>query len=96
LLGRHVIQSLALVGSPMFADAKYEVTATASGAGRGGKTTLADGAMFLDLVIAKELERLVAMAHIPRSLSAKQFRLLPAKRVIEDEHQTDWRTRQRL
>ena len=42
----------------MFADAKYEVTATASGAGRDGKTTLADGTMFLDLVIAKELERL--------------------------------------
>jgi hypothetical protein len=32
--------SLALVGSPMLADAKYEVTATASGAGRDERLRL--------------------------------------------------------
>lgn len=36
-------------------DAKYTTTATASGGGRDGKTTLADGTMALQLVVPKEL-----------------------------------------
>jgi osmotically inducible protein OsmC len=36
-------------------DAKYHTTATASGGGRDGRTALADGTMFFDLVIPKEL-----------------------------------------
>ena len=39
----------------MSVDAKYKTTATASGGGRDGKTTLADGTMALDLTIPKEL-----------------------------------------
>lgn len=39
----------------MSVDAKYKTTATASGGGRDGKTTLADGSMSLDLVVPKEL-----------------------------------------
>jgi organic hydroperoxide reductase OsmC/OhrA len=45
-----------LVGYPMSVDAKYEVTATANGGHRDGKTALADATMFLDLVIPKQLE----------------------------------------
>jgi lipoyl-dependent peroxiredoxin len=36
-------------------DAKYKTVATASGGGRDGKTTLADGTMALQLTIPKEL-----------------------------------------
>lgn len=36
-------------------DAKYKTTATASGGGRDGKTTLADGTMALQLTVPKEL-----------------------------------------
>ena len=36
-------------------DAKYTTTATATGGGRDGRTTLADGTMALDLVVPKEL-----------------------------------------
>ncbi len=36
-------------------DAKYKTTATATGGGRDGKTTLADGTMALDLTVPKEL-----------------------------------------
>jgi lipoyl-dependent peroxiredoxin len=36
-------------------DAKYHITATASGGGRDGKTALADGTLALQLVIPKEL-----------------------------------------
>ena len=39
----------------MSVDAKYHTTATASGGGRDGRTALADGTMFFDLVIPKEL-----------------------------------------
>jgi osmotically inducible protein OsmC len=39
----------------MSVDAKYKTTAIASGGGRDGKTVLADGTMFFDLVIPKEL-----------------------------------------
>ena len=39
----------------MSVDAKYKVTATASGGGRDGRTVLADGTMGLDLVVPKEL-----------------------------------------
>ncbi len=36
-------------------DAKYKTTATASGGGRDGKTSLADGTMDLQLTVPKEL-----------------------------------------
>lgn len=36
-------------------DPKYKTSATASGGGRDGKTTLADGTMALQLVVPKEL-----------------------------------------
>src|SRR5215475_223038 len=36
-------------------DAKYKTTATATGGGRDGKTSLADGTLSLQLVIPKEL-----------------------------------------
>ena len=36
-------------------DAKYRTTATATGGGRDGKTSLADGTLSLQLVIPKEL-----------------------------------------
>ena len=36
-------------------DAKYKTTATATGGGRDGRTTLADGSMALDLTVPKEL-----------------------------------------
>ncbi len=39
----------------MSVDAKYKTKATASGGGRDGKTTLADGTMALDLTVPKEL-----------------------------------------
>jgi Ohr subfamily peroxiredoxin len=39
----------------MSVDAKYKTTATATGGGRDGKTSLADGTMALDLVVPKEL-----------------------------------------
>ena len=39
----------------MSVDAKYKTTATASGGGRDGRTALADGTMFFDLVVPKEL-----------------------------------------
>ncbi len=39
----------------MSVDAKYKTTATATGGGRDGKTTLADGTMTLDLTVPKEL-----------------------------------------
>jgi hypothetical protein len=54
----------------MSVDAKYEVTATANGGRRAGKSALADGAMFLDLVIPKKLEAPVGMAQIPRGFSS--------------------------
>jgi Ohr subfamily peroxiredoxin len=36
-------------------DAKYKTTATATGGGRDGKTSLADGTLSLQLVVPKEL-----------------------------------------
>ena len=39
----------------MAVDAKYRTTATASGGGRDGTTTLADGTMSLQLTVPKEL-----------------------------------------
>ena len=39
----------------MFVDAKYKSTATATGGGRDGKTSLTDGTMALNLVVPKEL-----------------------------------------
>ena len=36
-------------------DAKYKTTATATGGGRDGKATLADGTIALDLTVPKEL-----------------------------------------
>ena len=36
-------------------DAKYKTTATATGGGRDGRTTLADGTLALDLTVPKEL-----------------------------------------
>ena len=36
-------------------DAKYRTTATATGGGRDGRTSLADGTMALDLTVPKEL-----------------------------------------
>ncbi len=39
----------------MAVDAKYKTTATATGGGRDGKTSLADGSMALQLVVPKEL-----------------------------------------
>lgn len=39
----------------MSVDAKYKTTATATGGGRDGKTSLADGTMSLQLVVPKEL-----------------------------------------
>jgi len=36
-------------------DAKYKTTATATGGGRDGKTSLADGTLALQLVVPKEL-----------------------------------------
>lgn len=39
----------------MSVDAKYKTTATATGGGRDGKTSLADGTMALDLTVPKEL-----------------------------------------
>ena len=36
-------------------DAKYKVTATATGGGRDGRTSLEDGSMALQLVVPKEL-----------------------------------------
>lgn len=39
----------------MSVDAKYKTTATATGGGRDGKTSLADGSLALQLVVPKEL-----------------------------------------
>jgi lipoyl-dependent peroxiredoxin len=39
----------------MSVDAKYKISATASGGGRDGKTALDDGTMSFDLVMPKEL-----------------------------------------
>ena len=39
----------------MSVDAKYKTTATATGGGRDGKTSLADGTMALQLTVPKEL-----------------------------------------
>ncbi|MFD1745361.1 organic hydroperoxide resistance protein [Rhizobium helianthi] len=39
----------------MSVDAKYKTSATASGGGRDGKTSLADGTLELQLVVPKEL-----------------------------------------
>lgn len=39
----------------MSVDAKYKTTATATGGGRDGKTSLADGTLALQLVVPKEL-----------------------------------------
>lgn len=39
----------------MSVDAKYKTTATATGGGRDGKTSLKDGTLALDLVVPKEL-----------------------------------------
>jgi Ohr subfamily peroxiredoxin len=39
----------------MSVDAKYKTTATATGGGRDGRTSLADGSMSLQLVVPKEL-----------------------------------------
>jgi Ohr subfamily peroxiredoxin len=39
----------------MAVDAKYKTTATATGGGRDGRTTLADGTMDLQLTVPKEL-----------------------------------------
>ena len=39
----------------MSVDAKYKVTATATGGGRDGRTALEDGSMALQLVVPKEL-----------------------------------------
>ncbi len=39
----------------MAVDAKYKTTATATGGGRDGKTSLADGTMALQLTVPKEL-----------------------------------------
>jgi len=39
----------------MSVDAKYKTTATATGGGRDGKVSLADGTMSLQLVVPKEL-----------------------------------------
>jgi Ohr subfamily peroxiredoxin len=64
----------------MSVDAKYQTTATASGGGRDGRTSLADGTMFFDLVIPKELggpggaganpEKLFALGYAACFLSA--------------------------
>ena len=39
----------------MTVDAKYKTTATASGGGRDGQTSLADGSMSFQLTVPKEL-----------------------------------------
>lgn len=39
----------------MSVDAKYKTTATATGGGRDGRTTLSDGTLALDLTVPKEL-----------------------------------------
>ena len=54
----------------MSVDAKYRTTATASGGGRDGRTSLADGTMSFDLVVPKELGGLGGAGANPEKLFA--------------------------
>src|ERR1700753_3088039 len=72
-------------------DAKYKTTATATGGGRDGKTSLADGTMSLQLTVPKELggpggdganpEKLFALGYSACFLSA--MRTASAKTKIK-------------
>jgi lipoyl-dependent peroxiredoxin len=84
----------------MSVDAKCEVIATASGGGRDGKTVLADGTMFLNLLIPKELEAPVGDGANPEKLfklhNSACVPLGIAWRGIQDEQSNDWKARLRL
>src|SRR5580698_1989215 len=76
---------------PMSVDVKYHTTATASGGGRDGRTALADGTMFFDLVIPKELGGPGGWRQPRKAFRAGLLRLLSlcyAHGVRQDEDQT--------
>src|ERR1700761_3511371 len=75
-------------------DAKYKTTATATGGGRDGKTSLADGTMALQLTVPKELggpggeganpEKLFALGYSACFLSAMRFAAGHAKLKVPE------------
>jgi Ohr subfamily peroxiredoxin len=78
----------------MSVDAKYKTTATASGGGRDGRTTLADGTMSLQLVVPKELggpggdganpEKLFALGYSACFLGALRVAASQAKKKVPE------------
>jgi osmotically inducible protein OsmC len=70
-------------------NALYKTTATATGGGRDGKTSLDDGTLALQLVLPKELGGPGGDGANPEKLFARLFRLLPrrdARRLAADRH----------
>ena len=77
-------------------DAKYKTTATATGGGRDGRTTLADGTLALDLTVPKELggpggdganpEKLFALGYSACFLGAMRVAQQQTKTLVDATH----------